>query len=442
MQYGFTNDLDMEQNIHSYPIYQQQQQQQQQHNFLKSSVSNNSMITTNDIYQSSLSNSNTNYQSFYFPSSIDFDNSNQYHSTDNYHFDYQSSSDISSTHLTDSYSNIFSNNSSIDPYSTQTVYNSTYMTPTDSYETHHPIYTHSNTAVPSTSSIGIQLNYQSTMSQWNLDRMKMSSHDVISTSNPSKQPCLVCHEESSGYHFGAYTCESCKAFYRRVTKDPNIEIKHSCEIPLPNITKSNRKDCRACRKDKCDQVGMTIISKDRITRTKSLSKSSLISINNLLEQLAYDLTYNQLSTSSALENLLHLLDLPLIISINFDYHSLYMNAIQIWRNQYNHFSQIFTNISLNDTFAVLLFLFYSLMIMNENKLTNNIKFDKLIHILQQEINHITGTNHRLACRIKALFMKCYVALAQYYPNSTNLFDSNYNLQSQSILSYQQCSNHD
>jgi hypothetical protein len=186
---------------------------------------------------------------------------------------------------------------------------------------------------------------------------------------------------------------------------------------------------------------MTILPKDRIARTKTVSKSSLIPVNNLLEQLAHDLTYNQLSTSSALENLLHLLDLPSSIPMNFDYHSLYMNAIQIWRNQYNHSSQIFTNISLNDTFAVLLFLFYSLMIIKENdehKLTNNIiKFDKLVNILQQEINRITGTDHRLACRIKALFMKCYVALAQYYPNSTNLIDSNYN--SQSILPYQQYS---
>ncbi|CAF3872819.1 unnamed protein product [Rotaria sp. Silwood2] len=437
MQYEFTNestminDLTMEENIHSYPIYQQQQQQ---HNVLKSIVSNNNIITTNDICQSSLSNSNTNYQSFYFPSSIDFNNSNQYHSTDNYHFDYQSSWDISSTQLIDPYSNIFPNSSSIDSYSNQTIYNSTsiesstYMTPTDSYQTLHPIYTHSNVTVP--------LRHHHHPLVHNL----IINQQFISTSNSSKQPCVVCHEESSGYHFGAYTCESCKAFYRRVTKDPNIEIKHSCEIPLPNITKSNRKDCRACRKDKCDRVGMTVISKDRITQTKSVSQSSLISINNLLEQLAYDLTYNQLSTSSALENIFHLLDLPSIITINFDYHSLYMNAIQIWRNQYNHFTQIFNNnISLNNTFAVLLFLFYSLMIMkenNDNKLTNNIKFDKLVHILQQEINHITGTDHRLACRIKSLFMKCYVALAQYYPNSTNLFDSNYNTQSQSILSYQ------
>jgi hypothetical protein len=188
---------------------------------------------------------------------------------------------------------------------------------------------------------------------------------------------------------------------------------------------------------------MTVVSKDRISRTKTPSQSPLISINNLLEQLAHDLIHHQLSTSSALDNLLHLLDLPSLIPLNFDYHSLYMNAIQIWRNQYHHSSPIFNHISLNDTFAVLLFLFYSLMFLKENEehqSTNKIKFDKLVNLLQQEINRLTGIDHRLACRIKALFMKCYVALAQYYPNSTNVvINSNYNSQSQSILPYQQYS---
>ena len=45
-----------------------------------------------------------------------------------------------------------------------------------------------------------------------------ASNSSNNSTSASKQPCLVCHEDSSGYHFGAYTCESCKAFYRRVTK--------------------------------------------------------------------------------------------------------------------------------------------------------------------------------------------------------------------------------
>jgi hypothetical protein len=185
---------------------------------------------------------------------------------------------------------------------------------------------------------------------------------------------------------------------------------------------------------------MTAMPKDRATRTitKASYKTPSIPVTDLLEQLGRDLTYDQLSTSSALDQILHIIDLPSIIPINLDYHSLYMNAIRIWRNQYNHSSQIVANAALIDTFAVLLFLFHAFMTMtehDEDKSTNNSKFDKLVNILQQEIHRITGADHRSACRIKALFMKCYVALAQY-PNSTNLLDNN-NISQSQFIPYQQ-----
>jgi len=189
MQYDFTdkspviNDLEMEENIHSYPIYQQQQQYKYCifylqteskilicffYSILKSTLSNSNMMTTSDIWQSSPSNSNTNYQSLYFPSSFDFNNSKQYHTTDNNHFDYQSSS-----YLIDPYSHTFPNNYSTNSYSTQTVYNSTsmesstYFTPIDSYQNFHSIYTDPNRTLPSSSS----------SSQWDLGTIKMPNHD-------------------------------------------------------------------------------------------------------------------------------------------------------------------------------------------------------------------------------------------------------------------------
>ena len=211
-------------------------------------------------------------------------------------------------------------------------------------------------------------------------------------------------------------------------KDPNIELKHSCDIPLPNITKFNRKDCRACRKAKCEQVGMTLLSKDRSTRMKTTMKSSSISVHHLLQQLTYDLTSNQTATtSSALENLFQSLDLSTTIPMNFDYYSLYTNAIHLWRNQFRYSMQTVSNQSSNDSFAVLLVVFYCFMIMKENfddKSMKTNQFDRLIRILQDEINLIDGIDHRSACRIKAQFMKCYVSLAQYYSSSPNLFDSN------------------
>jgi len=143
------------------------------------------MITTSDIWQTSSTNSNTINQSFYFPSSFDFNNSsnpNQYHTMENNNYDYQSLPDVSSSYLIDPYSHMFTNNYSIDPYSTSTAYNSTsmdysssgYISTTDSYQHAHPMYTN---VPPVSSSLDIQPDYQSTTSQWDSAMIKMRSHD-------------------------------------------------------------------------------------------------------------------------------------------------------------------------------------------------------------------------------------------------------------------------
>ena len=132
-------------------------------------------MTTSDIWQSSTLNSNKNYQSLSFPSSYNINNSNQFHTTDNNHFDYQPS-----PYLIDPYSHVFPSNYSIDPYSNQAVYNpasmesSTYIAPTDTYQHFRPIY---DDPTPAPSSIDTQLDYQSISSQWDLGTMKMPSHN-------------------------------------------------------------------------------------------------------------------------------------------------------------------------------------------------------------------------------------------------------------------------
>jgi hypothetical protein len=162
------------------------------------------MITTSDLWQTSSSNSNPINQSFYFPSSFDFNpsssNPSQYHPMDNSNYDYQSLPDVSSSYLIDPYAHMFTNNYSIDSYTTQTAYNppsmdyssSTYISPTDSYQNLHPMYTNTNVVaapVPSyfsssLSSIDIQPEYQSTTtSQWDSAMIKMRSHDSMYTNS-------------------------------------------------------------------------------------------------------------------------------------------------------------------------------------------------------------------------------------------------------------------
>ncbi|XP_012687338.2 nuclear receptor subfamily 1 group I member 2 [Clupea harengus] len=66
--------------------------------------------------------------------------------------------------------------------------------------------------------------------------------------------CQVCGDQANGYHFNAMTCEGCKGFFRRAVKrlgTLRCPFQKNCVI-----TKSNRRQCQACRMQKCLSIGM------------------------------------------------------------------------------------------------------------------------------------------------------------------------------------------
>ncbi|XP_028829282.1 estrogen receptor 2b isoform X2 [Denticeps clupeoides] len=66
--------------------------------------------------------------------------------------------------------------------------------------------------------------------------------------------CAVCHDYASGYHYGVWSCEGCKAFFKRSIQGHNDYL-----CPATNqctIDKTRRKSCQACRLQKCYEVGM------------------------------------------------------------------------------------------------------------------------------------------------------------------------------------------
>ncbi|KAI4877767.1 hypothetical protein NFI96_021891 [Prochilodus magdalenae] len=66
--------------------------------------------------------------------------------------------------------------------------------------------------------------------------------------------CVVCSDYASGYHYGVWSCEGCKAFFKRSIQGHNDYI-----CPATNqctIDKNRRKSCQACRLRKCYEVGM------------------------------------------------------------------------------------------------------------------------------------------------------------------------------------------
>ncbi|KPP79245.1 estrogen receptor alpha-like [Scleropages formosus] len=104
--------------------------------------------------------------------------------------------------------------------------------------------------------------------------------------------CAVCNDYASGYHYGVWSCEGCKAFFKRSLQGPSCSLHCLRYIKVPpvfalflglifvlkksrfsscpaghndymcpatnqcTIDRNRRKSCQACRLRKCCEVGM------------------------------------------------------------------------------------------------------------------------------------------------------------------------------------------
>ncbi|KTF76513.1 hypothetical protein cypCar_00023545, partial [Cyprinus carpio] len=70
----------------------------------------------------------------------------------------------------------------------------------------------------------------------------------------TKHICAICGDRSSGKHYGVYSCEGCKGFFKRtVRKDLTYTCRDSKDCI---IDKRQRNRCQYCRYQKCLAMGM------------------------------------------------------------------------------------------------------------------------------------------------------------------------------------------
>lgn len=69
-------------------------------------------------------------------------------------------------------------------------------------------------------------------------------------------PCPICGDKISGFHYGIFSCESCKGFFKRTVQNHKNYVclrGSSCLVTI-----ATRKKCPACRFDKCLNMGMKL----------------------------------------------------------------------------------------------------------------------------------------------------------------------------------------
>lgn len=83
-----------------------------------------------------------------------------------------------------------------------------------------------------------------------------SSQNGSSTPDVKTQhiECVVCSDKSSGKHYGQFTCEGCKSFFKRsVRRNLTYTCRGNRTCP---IDQHHRNQCQYCRLKKCLKMGM------------------------------------------------------------------------------------------------------------------------------------------------------------------------------------------
>jgi len=136
---------------------------------------------------------------------------------------------------------------------------------------HHPPPHHAATAH--------QLSYSNGPTSPGVDPLEMnhnsttpvptqsSSDGDVKTEDGQEINCVVCGDKSSGKHYGQFTCEGCKSFFKRsVRRNLTYQCRGSRNCP---VDQHHRNQCQFCRLKKCLKMGMRreAVQKGRVPPT-------------------------------------------------------------------------------------------------------------------------------------------------------------------------------
>merc|ERR1719320_1638910 len=102
----------------------------------------------------------------------------------------------------------------------------------------------------------------------------LTAQTGISRQQLINSPCPVCGDRISGFHYGIFSCESCKGFFKRTVQNKKNYVclrGAQCQVSI-----ATRKKCPACRFEKCLKMGMKLeaIREDRTRGGRSTYQCS------------------------------------------------------------------------------------------------------------------------------------------------------------------------
>uniref|UniRef100_A0AAY4D6Z5 Retinoic acid receptor RXR n=1 Tax=Denticeps clupeoides TaxID=299321 RepID=A0AAY4D6Z5_9TELE len=82
----------------------------------------------------------------------------------------------------------------------------------------------------------------------------LSAHSPGGPMLSQKRLCAICGDRSSGKHYGVYSCEGCKGFFKRTVRK---DLSYTCRDNKDCLVdKRQRNRCQYCRYQKCLAMGM------------------------------------------------------------------------------------------------------------------------------------------------------------------------------------------
>ncbi|KAH9499748.1 Hepatocyte nuclear factor 4-alpha [Bulinus truncatus] len=123
-----------------------------------------------------------------------------------------------------------------------------------------------------------------------------SQSSAASQTQIGSQECAICRDKSTGKHYGAFSCDGCKGFFRRSVRRNHV---YACRFSRNCVVdKDKRNQCRYCRLRKCfragmkkeavqnerDRISVRRTSYEDVTQSNSLSVSTLLNAETMSRQ--------------------------------------------------------------------------------------------------------------------------------------------------------------